>query len=98
MAKSTFDHVTKSWVPSDEYAAIKAARDATGPAPSPLACPQVMGDIPEYMSPTGSGVIGSRSARREDLKRHGCREVDPGEYKPTYRSERNTARKQRLAN
>jgi hypothetical protein len=48
--------------------------------------PQVMRDIPEYKSPLGTGLIGSRSARREDLKRGNAREVDPGEYRPTYRN------------
>lgn len=39
----------------------------------------VMRDIPEYRSPLGTGLITSRSHRREDLKRGGCREVDPSE-------------------
>lgn len=49
------------------------------PERSPLPMPNVMGDIPEYRSPVGTGVISSRSQRREDLKRAGCREVDPAE-------------------
>lgn len=48
---------------------------------SPLASPQVMRDIPEYKSPLGTGLITSRSQRREDLKRGDCREVDPSEWK-----------------
>lgn len=48
---------------------------------SALPMPNVMGDIPEYRSPLGTGPITSRSHRREDLKRGNCREVDPGEYK-----------------
>lgn len=36
-------------------------------------------DLPEYTSPiTGKPVCG-RKQRREDLKRSGCREVDPSE-------------------
>ena len=33
-----------------------------------------------YMSPCGTGMIDGRTARREDLKANGCREVDPSEY------------------
>ena len=53
-----------------------------------LAMPHVRGDLPDYVSPLGSGVISGRAARREDLKRHGCREVDPSEYTPEYRNAR----------
>lgn len=50
--------------------------------------PMIMRDIPEYKSPLGTGLITSRSHRREDLKRNNCREVDPSEYKPRYLNER----------
>lgn len=50
--------------------------------------PYVMGDIQPYKSPLGTGEITSRSQRREDLKRGGCREVDPSEFKPAYHSKR----------
>lgn len=46
-----------------------------------LPMPNVVGDIEPYRSPLGTGEITSRSHRREDLKRGGCREVDPSEYK-----------------
>lgn len=46
---------------------------------SPLSAPYVAGDISPYMSPLGTGEVSSRSHRREDLKRGGCREVDPSE-------------------
>ena len=55
--------------------------------------PQVMRDIPEYKSPLGTGWITSRSHRREELKRSGCREVDPSEFKPVYRSEQFTKKR-----
>lgn len=42
---------------------------------------QIQKDIPEYLSPVTGKLIGSRSERREDLKRTGCREVDPSEHK-----------------
>lgn len=44
----------------------------------------VVSDTPEYVSPITNKdgrhpVIDGRAARREDLKRNGCREYDPGE-------------------
>jgi len=48
----------------------------------------IIRDLPAYKSPLGTGVIDGRAARREDLKRNGCREVDPSEWRPTYRNER----------
>ncbi len=50
----------------------------------------VISDIEPYKSPLGTGVVGSRMARREELKRHNCREVDPSEFKPAYINERFT--------
>lgn len=41
--------------------------------------PQIVSDTPEYMSPMGSGLISGRAARREDMKKHNVREVDPSE-------------------
>lgn len=41
----------------------------------PLAAPMVLSDIPEYRSPVDGRPIGSRSARREDLKRNNCIEA-----------------------
>lgn len=37
-----------------------------------ITTPFVLSDIPEYKSPIDGRVIGSRSARREDLKRNNC--------------------------
>lgn len=48
--------------------------------------PQIMPDIPAYKSPLGTGWITSRSHRREELKRSGCREVDPSEHRAAYRN------------
>ena len=39
-----------------------------------------------YVSPVTGKVIEGRAARREDLARTGCREVDPSEYKPVYKN------------
>jgi hypothetical protein len=49
-----------------------------------FARPFVRSDIPAYKSPLGTGVIDGRAARREDLKRNNCREVDPSEHKVEY--------------
>lgn len=37
----------------------------------------VRGDLPEYVSPVTGKPVDGRAARREDLKRSGCVEVDP---------------------
>lgn len=39
----------------------------------------IVPDLPAYESPIDGRVIDGRAARREDLKRSGCREYDPGE-------------------
>lgn len=41
--------------------------------------PQIMPDLPGYMSPLGDGYIEGRAARRESMKRNHVREVDPSE-------------------
>jgi hypothetical protein len=51
-------------------------------APDRVVAPRVISDTPAYMSPLGTGLIDGRRARREDLKRHNCREVAPDEWKP----------------
>lgn len=55
------------------------------PMPMPerdeVCLPQLMRDIHEYMSPVGSGLITSRSQRREDLKRHDCVEAPPRKHR-----------------
>ncbi len=50
--------------------------------------PQLVRDIAPYMSMASKKMIDGRAAQREDLKRTGCRVVDPGEYKPTYESKK----------
>jgi hypothetical protein len=52
---------------------------------SDLATPMVVRDIPDYRSPVDGRVIGSRSTRREDLKRNGCVEWEPGIGKGRYK-------------
>lgn len=48
----------------------------------------IMSDIEPYKSPLGTGMITSRTERREELKRNGLREVDPSEFKAQYKNER----------
>lgn len=42
-----------------------------------ITLPYMHGDIPAYASPITGEMIDGRSARREDLKKHGC--VDAGD-------------------
>lgn len=42
----------------------------------------------EYLSPISGKEITDRGQRREDLKRSGCREVDPSEFRAEYKNER----------
>jgi hypothetical protein len=53
-----------------------------------VCCPRIQGDIAEYLSPVTGLPVGSRSARREDLLRHGCIEVDPPKRRRGYRNPR----------
>lgn len=56
----------------------------------PVACPQVRGDLKAYRSPVTGQMIEGRAARREDLARNDCREVDPSEGLGGYQNERYT--------
>lgn len=49
-----------------------------------IAAPMIQSDLPAYMSPLGTGLIDGRRARREELKRNNCREVDPSEHRVEY--------------
>jgi hypothetical protein len=54
---------------------------------SPEIClPYIRSDLPGYVSPVTGKWIEGRAARREDLARTGCREVDPSEHKPIYQN------------
>jgi hypothetical protein len=46
-------------------------------SPYTPAIPYVVSDTPAYKSPVTGEVIEGRHARREDLKKHDCVEVDP---------------------
>jgi hypothetical protein len=57
-------------------------------APDRVCLPAVISDV-TYKSPLSGREITSRSERREEMKVHGVREVDPTEYRPTYRKKEN---------
>lgn len=46
--------------------------------PEPRRGLTIIPDLPAYRSPIDGRVIDGRKQRREDLKRHGCVEYDPG--------------------
>jgi hypothetical protein len=41
--------------------------------------PQILSDLPAYYSVASGKWVDGRAARRDDLARTGCREVDPSE-------------------
>lgn len=41
--------------------------------------PNVLGDLPGYLSPVTGEFVEGRRDRREDMARNQCREVDPSE-------------------
>ena len=49
--------------------------------PDVVAVPYITPDIQAYKSVVSNKVIDGRAAQREDLKRNGCRLVDPSEWK-----------------
>jgi len=58
-----------------------------------VCAPMIASDIKAYMSPLGTGMIDGRRARREDLKRGNCREVDPSEHKVEYHDKKFAAKR-----
>lgn len=60
-------------------------------APDRVASPQIMRDV-AYKSPLSGKPVTSRSQRREEMKIHQVREVDPSEYRPTYRTRKYAVR------
>ena len=62
--------VGNSWVP------IEDAPESVEPSV------YVRGDLPDYVSPVTGKVVSGRRQRREDLKRHGCIELGPNDFKP----------------
>ena len=59
------------------------------PVRDDIALPYIVSDIKPYRSVVSNTMIDGRAAQREDLKRSGCRLVDPSEYRPeTCRTEK----------
>jgi hypothetical protein len=79
-----YDRDSGNVVAKEDYLATKYAKAAEKVSSLPM--PYVRGDLPPYRSPVTGKVIEGRAARREDLARSGCREVDPSEFKPIYRN------------
>lgn len=86
MTTYVYDRDASDYVPRDEFYARKHNQLAAESKRSDLAFPYVRGDLKPYVSPVTGKVIEGRAARREDLARSGCREVDPSEYKPVYKN------------
>lgn len=93
MARESYVYRDGKLVEKRSGMVLKARDDA------PLACPQLIRDIQDYRSPIDGRVIGSRSEKREDLKRNGCVEWEPSlsptKGKPAFKNER-FARKWKL--
>lgn len=56
--------------------------------PDRICAPRLHSDYPAYYSHASGKMIEGRAARRDDLARTGCREVDPSEGPKTVRSEK----------
>lgn len=57
-----------------------------------ICAPYITSDIPAYFSHASGKWVEGRSARREDMKRAGVRELDPSEFKPQYRDKKRAER------
>lgn len=84
MPSYVFDPSTGELVEKAAYYARKYGEVAAKVSSLPM--PYVRGDLQPYRSPVTGKIIDGRAARREDLARSGCREVDPSEAKPVYKS------------
>ena len=84
MSSYVFDPSTNELVDREAYYASKWQKVADKASSLPM--PYISGDLKPYRSPVTGKVIEGRAARREDLARTGCREVDPSEYKPVYKN------------
>lgn len=68
MARQTFRFV------DGQFVEVTRERDYSRPMGA-----MIQSDLPEYESPITGLPIDGRAARREDLARNNCREVDPSE-------------------
>ena len=84
MASYVFDRELGECVPAEQFYAEKGRKALAKVSSLPM--PYIRGDLKPYTSPVTGKTIEGRAARREDLARAGCREVDPSEFKPTYKN------------
>lgn len=83
MPSYVYDQRAGKLVDKDQYYREKFWEGAR--AISALPTPYIRSDLPTYISPVTGKPVEGRAARREDLARSGCREVDPSEHKPIYK-------------
>lgn len=65
----------------------KTGEPLNGNMPDRIAMPMLVRDV-HYKSPLSGKEVTSRSQRREEMKVHGVREVEPSEFTPVYRSKK----------
>ena len=66
----------------------RATNEPMRPNGNKVSAPMIQSDLPAYFSVASHKWVDGRRARRDDLKRTGCREVDPSEGPKTCRTEK----------
>lgn len=84
MPRYLWSETAQDWLPAEQV--MRSRHNSEPEKRSKIGFPYIRGDLKPYVSPVTGKVIEGRAARREDLARSGCREVDPSEYKPVYRN------------
>ena len=84
MPSYLWSEMAQEWLPAEQV--LSARHNSEPDNRSDLPFPYIRGDLKPYVSPITGKIIEGRAARREDLARSGCREVDPSEYKPIYKN------------
>ena len=62
-----------------EYDSPQQCPECAAVAERQICAPAVRGDYPPYECPVTGRIIEGRRAHEENLKRHGCRVLEPGE-------------------
>lgn len=76
-----------------EFVCRKTGEPMHKPFAGQVTAPAVVSDLPKYISPVTGQPVDGRWARKEDLKRSGCREVDPSEWRPKYLNKKFAAKR-----
>ena len=71
----------------DDFVDRHTGKPMPRPKGNGVTCPAIWSDV-EYMCPVDRKMVTSRSQRREMMKRHNVREVDPSEHTPVYTSKK----------